>query len=94
MLKIKSNMNSNIKPALMQVLCKALNYGIKFNAVECRIGIDGLYFYSEYSAWSISVQYINNLYCIDIIENDIDVAESICTNNIDKIVNLIIDVFY
>ena len=78
----------------MQVLCKALNYGIKFNAVECRIGIGGLYFYSEKSAWSISVEYINNLYWIDIIENDIEVAESICTNNIDKIVNLIIDVFH
>lgn len=49
MLKVRSN-NGNIKPALMQVLCKALNYGIKFNAVECRIGIDGLYFYSEQSA--------------------------------------------
>ena len=94
MLKVRSNNNGNIKPALMQVLSKALNYGIKFNAVECSIGIGGLYFYSEYSAWSISVQYINNLYWIDIIENDIDVAESICTNNIDKIVNLIIDVFY
>ena len=94
MLKVRSNNNGNIKPALMQVLCKALNYGIKFNAVECRIGIGGLYFYSEYSAWSISVQYINNLYWIDIIENDIDVAESIYTNNINKIVNLIIDVFY
>ena len=93
MLKVKSNNNGNIKPALMQVLSKALNYGIKFNAVECRIGIDGLYFYSEQSAWSVSVEYINNLYWID-IENDIDVAESICTNNIDKIVNLIIDVFY
>ena len=94
MLKIKSNMNNGIKPALMQVLCKALNYGIKFNAVECRISIDRLYFYSEQSAWSITVEYINNLYWIDIIENDIDVVESICTNNIDKIVKLIIDVFY
>ena len=92
MLKISSN-NNNIKPALMQVLCKALNYGIKFNTVECRIGIGGLYFYSEQSAWSISVEYINNLYWIDIIEND-DVAESICINNIDNVVKLIIDIFY
>lgn len=94
MLKIKSNMNNDIKPALMQVLCKALNYGIKFNAVECRIGIGGLYFYSEQSAWSVSVEYINNFYWVDIIENNIDVVESICTNNIDKIVKLIIDIFY
>lgn len=94
MLKVKSNNNGNIKPALMQVLCKALNYGIKFNAVECRIGANGLYFYSKQSAWSVSVEYINNFYWVDIIENDINIAESICTSNIDKIVNFIIDVFY
>lgn len=94
MLKVKSNNNGNIKPALMQVLCKALNYGIKFNAVECRIGIGELYFYSEYSAWSVSVEYINNSYYVNIIENDIDIVESMRTNMVDKVISLIIDIFY
>lgn len=94
MLKIRSNNNGNIRPALMQVLCQAINYGIKFNAVECRIDLSGLYFYSNKSAWSVSVEYINNLYWIDIIENDIDITESICTNMVDKVVSLIIDIFY
>lgn len=93
MLKIKSNMNSNIKPALMQVLCKALNYGIKFNAVECRIGIDGLYFYSEQSAWSVRVAYCFG-YWIDIIENDVDITETICCKSVDNVYNIIIDIFY
>ena len=93
MLKIKSNINSNIKPALMQVLCKALNYGIKFNAVECRIGIDGLYFYSEQSAWSVKVSYVIS-YWIDIIENDVDITETICCKSVDNVINIIIDIFY
>ena len=93
MLKIKSNMNSNIKPALMQVLCKALNYGIKFNAVECRIGIDGLYFYSEQSAWSVKISYVIG-YWIDIIENDVDITETICCKSVDNVVSIIIDIFY
>lgn len=93
MLKIKSNNNGKIKPALMQVLCKALNYGIKFKAVECRIGLDGLYFYSEQSAWSVKVSYVID-YWIDIIENDVDITETICCKSVDNVINIIIDIFY
>ena len=92
MLKIKSNNNGNIKPALMQVLCKALNYGIKFNAVECQTGVDGLYFYSVKSAWSVKVSYIFG-YWIDIIENDV-VTETICCKSVDNVISIIIDIFY
>ena len=86
-------MNSNIKPVLIQVLCKALNYGIKFNAVECQIGVDGLYFYSVKSAWSVNVSYIFG-YWIDIIENDVDITETICGKSVDNVINIIIDIFY
>ena len=93
MLKVKSNNNGNIKPALMQVLCTALNYGIKFNTVECQIGVDGLYFYSIKSAWSVKVSYIFG-YWIDIIENDVDITETICCKSVDNVISIIIDIFY
>ena len=93
MLKVKSNNNGNIKPALMQVLCKALNYGIKFNAVECQIDINDLYFYSIKSTWSVKVSYIFG-YWIDIIENDVDITETICCKSVDNVINIIIDIFY
>lgn len=93
MLKVKSNNNGNIKPALMQVLCKALNYGIKFNAVECRIGINELYFYSIKSNWSIKISYCFG-YWIDIIENDVDITETICCKSVDNVISIIIDIFY
>ena len=93
MLKVKSNNNGNIKPALMQVLCKALNYGIKFNAVACQIDINDLYFYSIKSTWSVKVSYIFG-YWIDIIENDVDITETICCKSVDNVINIIIDIFY
>ena len=93
MLKVKSNNNGNIKPALMQVLCKALNCGIKFNAVECQVGVDGLYFYSEQSTWSVKVSYVIG-YWIDIIENDVDITETICCKSVDNVISIIIDIFY
>lgn len=93
MLKIKSNMNGDVRPALMQVLCKAIECGIKFNAVECRIGISGLYFYSDKSAYSAIIEYINNIYWVDIIEDDI-VVDSFHGNSVDKVISLIIDIFY